>query len=254
MKQALVTGASEGIGRSFAMKLTTQGFTITAVARNEVRLKNLMNELGGAGHDYLIADLSTEEGIARISHHLSENKYDLLVNNAGFTVYDAFHESKLFDNLNVLRVNCEAVLCLSHAFLLTAKVGDALINVSSTASFLPMTITSVYTGSKAFVTGFTESLWYEERKRGVYVMALCPGMTQSQFHTRAGGDNAQIPSWASETPDQVVELAMRELARRKKPIVVSGPQGYAIFLSRFISRRWLTLIAGKILELGMKNK
>ncbi len=250
MKHALITGASEGIGRAFAQKLATQGYAVTAIARNEKRLQELMQELGG-GHSYLPADLSKTEDTARIVKTLTTKKFDLLVNNAGIGVYGTFNEAEALQIDAMMEINCHSLMSLSQAFLQTATNGDALINVSSTASFLPMPVTSVYGASKAFVTALTENLWYEERSKGVYVMALCPGMTESKFHQRAGGHEGQIPKWFSQTPEQVVDIALRALKKRSQPVVVCGPQKPLIFLSKFLPRKWVIWTAGKVLDWGL---
>jgi uncharacterized protein len=251
--KALITGASEGIGRSLAILLKDKGYSITVVARNQTRLQDLIRELGGGSHQAFSADLSTADGVNRVVDKIKSEKYDLLVNNAGMATYGSFRDVENSDLHHMCLVNSDTVMDLSHAFLKTARSGDALINVSSTASFLPMPVTSVYAGNKAFVTAFSQSLWYEERKRGVYVLALCPGMTRTQFHSRAGGKSDQIPDWFSQTPEQVAQMAWKHLQKRSQPVVISGPQKYLIFLSRFVPRKWLTLMAGKTLEWGMKK-
>jgi hypothetical protein len=251
MKRALVTGASEGIGREFAKSLAEQGFAVTCVARNEKRLLELMGVLQGQEHAHLVADLTRSEDIQELKKLIENQKFDLLINNAGMATYGSFANVEYAQITRMMDLNCQSVLELSHAFLRTAKSGDALINVSSTASFLPMPITSAYTASKAFVTSLSESLWFEERRKGVYVMALCPGMTQTNFHSRAGGQDEQMPAWFSQKPEQVVQKALRALKRRNDPVVICGPQAPLIFLAKFIPRKWVIMLAGKTLEWGL---
>ena len=247
--KVLVTGASEGIGRSFSLIMSRLGHEVTSVARNELRLKELDQE-AGAKHKSVAADLTTSEGLEKISHLLLNEKYDLLINNAGLGVYGAFRERSSLDLAQMLDLNCKALVALSQAFLKNAKAGDALVNISSTSCFFPMPVASLYAGTKHFVTGFTESLWFEERSRGVYILALCPGVTETKFHARAGGKAGQLPTFMTETPDQVVATALKHLRIRKHPVVVSGAQKYLIFFSQFLPRKWLILIAGKMLERG----
>ena len=139
MKHALITGASEGIGRAFAQKLATQGYAVTAIARNEKRLQELMQELGG-GHSYLPADLSKTEDTARIVKTLTTKKFDLLVNNAGIGVYGTFNEAEALQIDAMMEINCHSLMslssllangdkrrcadqCLFHRFILT-DAGD----------------------------------------------------------------------------------------------------------------------------------
>ena len=185
-KIAMITGASEGIGREFAVQLSRQGYQITALARNEARLKELCRELGPTCK-YLIADLGKAEGVKKAASEIKSRHYDLLINNAGYGVKGKFAELPLEKHLTMLHVNVTALVTLSHVFLNQAQSGDALINVSSSLAFLPMPSLGLYAASKALVTSFSESLWYQQKSRGVYVMGLCPGVTATNFSKRSGG-------------------------------------------------------------------
>jgi uncharacterized protein len=238
-KHALVTGASDGIGRVFAQKLAKQGWTVTAVARTESRLKELVSELG-EGHSFLVADLSSSAGQAKVVQAIEGKHFDLVVNNAGVGTLGKFTEVALDRQLAMMRLNCEALVTLSHAYLKTAKSGDALINVSSCLAFLPMPGIGLYSATKAFVTSFSESLWWEQKARGIYVMGLCPGITSTSFRKNAGGDGTITgrQSGPAQTPEQVVDRALKALRARKSPTVISGLSN-AIFtgLTRFLPRR-----------------
>ncbi len=222
-RKALVTGASEGIGRAFAKRLATERYAVTAVARNEARLKELMRELNSSDHTYKVADLSTQKGTDKIAAELTKNRFNLLINNAGFGIYGAFYKADLPKLQSMTRLNCDAVVALSYAFLREAQQDDALINVSSALAFMPMPAAGLYSATKAFVTSFSESLWYEQKKRDVYVMGLCPGLTSTNFHQRSGGtEENRPPSAITQTPEEVVEVAMDALEKRSSPTVVSG--------------------------------
>jgi short-subunit dehydrogenase len=238
-RRVMITGASEGIGREFACRLADEGYAITAVARNEKRLQELMTELGADHHTYRVADLSTTEGVAAIAEDLATERYHLLINNAGFGIYGAFYNAELPKLESMMRLNCDALVALSHAFLQQAEKGDALINVSSALAFMPMPSGGTYAATKAFVTSFTESLWYEQKDRGIYVMGLCPGATSSRFHDRAGGDETNRPPAAiTQTPEEVVATAMQALAERSKPTVVSGIKNKVVTnLTRMLPRK-----------------
>ncbi|OGR00410.1 MAG: hypothetical protein A2284_19465 [Deltaproteobacteria bacterium RIFOXYA12_FULL_61_11] len=246
MKKALITGASEGIGRALTKALCKEGYAICAVARNEQRLKGLLQEMDGNSHSYLLADLGTQEGQQTVLRELGAEHYHLLVNNAGFGHYEAFTDTNLalFDNL--LAVNCHAVLTLSHHFLRTSQSGDALINVSSVLGYLPMPKMAVYAASKAFVTSLSEALWEEQRGRGVYVMNLCPGVTETRFQERSGmGGHFKPPRLVVQSPEHVAQRAVAELRRRGKPSVVSGVlNSFFLFCTRWISREALLRAMG----------
>jgi len=238
-RNVLITGASEGIGRALALRLADEGYAITAAARNEKRLQDLMTDLNADHHTYRIADLATTEGVAAIATELAADRYHLLINNAGFGIYGAFYQAELPKLETMMRLNCDALVALSHAFLQQAEKGDALINVSSALAFMPMPSGGTYAATKAFVTSFTESLWYEQKDRGIYVMGLCPGVTATHFHDRAGGDETNRPPAAiTQTPEEVVETAMQALAKREKPTVVSGVKNKLVTnLTRMLPRK-----------------
>ena len=238
-KNALVTGASEGIGRVFAERLAKEGYEITGVARNEVRLKELTTELASDGNKYQVADLATKKGTKQVSDLMEEQHYNLLINNAGLGIYGLFYKTNLSKQQAMMRVNCDALVSLSHTFLKQAKKGDALINVSSGLAFMPMPSAGIYAATKAFVTSFSESLWYEQKELGVYVMGLCPGVTRTRFHDRAGGtDKNRPPAIITQTSEEVVELAMKALQKRKSPTVISGAQtNIAAALTRALPRK-----------------
>ena len=246
LRRALVTGASEGIGRAFAQRLALDGWLVTCVARNEVRLSQLVAELG-AGHDYLVADLSETQGVAIVVQALNTREFDLLINNAGFGLYGKFYRQPLESLDGMLKVNCSALMHLSHAYLNKAKSGNAMINVSSGLAFAPYPTASVYAATKAFVTSLSESLWLEHRKRGVYVMGLCPGMTESEFSSRAGGSAEKRPKgFLVESADTLVNTAMKALKKRKNPTVLSGIHNKIILnLLRLVTRRRLAIMMAK---------
>ena len=245
-KTAMVTGASSGIGEVFARELAREGYTVTCVARSRDRLQELVKELG-KGHRVLAADLSDSNGLQRAVEDLEKNRYSLLVNNAGYGVYGRFDEMPIEKQENMMFLNMNALVRLSHVFLKHARAGDALINVSSVLSRLPYPGGAVYSGTKGFVTNFTESLWYEYKDRNVYVLALLPGVTETKFHAVATGGRKEKPSGRSYPPEVVVKDALAALRVRKAPIVISGPM-YRIltFLAeKLTSRKRLINIMGK---------
>ena len=247
-KKALVTGASEGIGRIFAQRLATEGYEITSVARNEKRLKELVAGLGAGSHSYRMADLSTPEGVEVTAAELGKNHYNLLINNVGFGVYGAFYQTDVSKLQTMTRLNCDALVALAHAFLKAAQSGDALINLSSALAFLPMPSAGVYAATKAFVTSFSESLWYEQKDRGIYVMGLCPGITTTNFHERAGGTaEDRPPQGLAQTPEAVVDVALKALKKRSDPTVISGSKNTIMTtLTRIMPRKNVVSMMGNM--------
>ncbi|MEV7728945.1 SDR family NAD(P)-dependent oxidoreductase [Streptomyces sp. NPDC087917] len=218
---ALITGATEGIGRAFALALAAEGHTVTAVARTERHLRSLVAELGPGGpdgeHNHLVADLATADGVRTVADALTATPYDLLINNAGLACPGPFVDTPLDLALPALRLNCEAVVTLAHAFLGAARPGAALVNVASTLAFTPQPGQAVYSATKAFVGSFSEALWYEQRPRGVYVMALYPGPTATR-----PGLHADLPAALVQPPEAVVATALTALRRRRRPTTIPG--------------------------------
>ncbi|NIH78351.1 SDR family NAD(P)-dependent oxidoreductase [Amycolatopsis viridis] len=237
--RALVTGASAGIGRAFATALAAAGYAVTAVARREDPLTGLLAELG-PGHDHLAADLATPEGVRATAGLLAGGGYTVLVNNAGAAVHGDFAATPLDHSLAQLDLNCRAVVTLAHAFLGAAEPGAALVNVSSTLGHTPKPGLGVYSATKAFVTALSETLWHEQKTRGVHVMALCPGVTAT-----ASQDAADVPAWLVQTPEEVVRRAMSALAGRGGPVVVPG-RGNAVLtgVARLLPRRTVLSLLG----------
>ena len=182
----LISVVVVGSGRSFAKKLAAEGYEVTAVARTESRLKELMDELSEGKHRYIVADLSDPKGQAKVINEMQKHRYHLLINNAGFGAYGPFSHTELERLQEMMRLNCDAIACLAHAFLRQAESGDALVNVSSALAFLPLPNLGLYSATKAFVTSFSESLWFENLEKGIYVMGLCPGATETEFSTNSG--------------------------------------------------------------------
>jgi len=245
-KTALVTGASSGIGAVFARELARDGYAVTCVARSKDKLEALLKELG-SGHRLLVADLADRGRLQAVADDVERTGYSLLVNNAGYGIYGRFEEIALDRQEHLMTVNMNALVRLSHAFLKKAAAGDALINISSALSLLTYPGGAVYAATKAFVTNFTESLWYENRDRGVYVMALLPGVTETHFHATATGDASAVHSMKSYPPEVVVRKALAALKARNAPTVISGPlYRFLTFLNtRLMSRKTMVTIMGR---------
>jgi len=234
-KKALVTGASSGIGRAFVQALARQGFCVTGVARRKGALDQVITALG-SDHRYLTADLTDPGELAAVARDIEQTNYHLLVNNAGSAVYDRFENASMACHDTVVQLNVMALVRLSHAFLTRARSGDALINVSSALSRLAYPGGAVYCGTKGFVSSFTESLWYEYKEKNIYIMALLPGMTRTDFHGVALGQAVELPKGRADAPETIVADALTALKTRRVPSLVSG--------RRF---RFLTGLAGLLL-------
>lgn len=224
MAYSLVTGATAGIGNAFARRLAADGHNLVLVARDEVRLRSVARDLESQFSvqvDVLVADLSTRDGVERVSTWIKDSAetISVLVNNAGFGIKSTFLDSDLQTQEDQLHVLCTAVLVLSHAAgrRMRDSAAGVIINVSSVASF---TALGTYAAAKSWVTTFSEAIDRELFGTGVRVMALCPGFVRTEFHERAKLHMNRLPQWAWLDADKLVDTALADL---RKGVVVSVP-------------------------------
>lgn len=257
--RALITGASSGIGEEFARQLAAGGFDVTLVARREERLRALADELSaahGIRAAVLAADLSGDEGIARVARAITDSPdITLLINNAGLGMQGSFNEIDLARHLAMIQVHVVATVTLSKAALpaMVERGGGAIINVSSIASFFPSGGGPMYTATKVFLNNFSEALAAEMDGTGVKVQALCPGFTYSEFHDTPDFDDfdrKQIPDALWMTAADVVEESLAALdgdrvivvpGRRYRGIVATAHsplRGAIRSAGRRVRKRW----------------
>lgn len=217
---ALITGATAGIGATFARHLAQAGHDLLLVARDGERLAATSARLQsdfGVRATYLAADLAQPEGVAAVEEALAAQPVELLVNNAGIGLNKSFLKSTVDEELYLLNLNVVAVMRLTHAAVrqMVDRGRGEIINVSSVSGFAATMPGSTYPASKAWVTGFSESVAMQVKHRGVRVMALCPGFTRTEFHQRAGIAAGQMPDWVWLDADAVVRDGLRDLRKGK---------------------------------------
>jgi uncharacterized protein len=253
MKKALITGASGGIGLEIARRLATQNYGVTLVARNEDRLKKVISSLNGSGHMILVADLTKKEDLQKLTAHLGAVKYDLLINNAGAGIYGEFTDIPLEDQLATMQLNMQSLVTISYGFLQNATSGDTLVNIGSLLAHSSLPGGAVYAGTKSFVANFSESLWYEFKRKGVFVMGFNPGAANSDFHKHAGRKASDFPDFVVSSVEEVAREFTEALQKRQKPRVVQGWKNRLMLLGfKFLSTRASVSIMGKISP-GMQN-
>lgn len=225
-KTALVTGASSGIGAAFARELAGRGMNLVLTARSEAALHTLANELierHGIAVHVIPADLSKEAAIAELATTIRESglTVDLLINNAGFLTHGHFESIDPMRERDEVMVNVAAVVALTHAFLpgMLDRREGGVINVASISAFQPVPYMAVYAASKAFVLSFSIGLWEECRDRNVCVLALCPGVTETNLFTAAEAPEAELGR--ARSPQQVVATALAALDKRRS-LVIDG--------------------------------
>ena len=224
---ALVTGASGGIGRSIALTLAKRGYNLLLVSRSTTELELLAETLKkdySVQAVYYTADLAGTKGIDDVVQWIKDLNYPLsiLVNNAGFGLWGKFAELSLDTQLQMLRLNIDAVVSLSHQLLpLLSKQKQAyILNVASTAAYQAVPTLALYSASKAAVLSFSRALRYELRKGPVSVSCLCPGPTDTGFAKRAGMDKlADLAEKFNMSPDEVANVAVKGLFAKKAEII-----------------------------------
>lgn len=243
--RALVTGASSGIGRDMARELSRRGFDLILVARNKEALEALQRELP-TKTQIIPMDLSAEENCFKLHEQLKDQPIDFLINNAGYGIFGYFEDTELDKELNLIDLNVRAVHILTKLFLkdFIAKDYGFILNVASSAAFLPGPLLSSYYASKSYVLRLSESIYGELKKRGskVSISVLCPGPVHTKFDERAGVSfslNGMSSEW-------VAKYAI-EKTLQKKLIILPGFQMKASkFLERFVSEKALIRLVFKI--------
>ncbi len=253
MNTTLITGASSGIGEVFARKLAARGRNVLLVARSEEKLITLCNELGRSNSiraQHVTMDLSQPESPARLFDEAEKRglAVDMLINNAGFGSFGDFTKLELERELNMIDLNVRSLVDLTYRFLvpMRQRKQGAIINVASTAGFQAVPFMATYAATKAFVLSFSEALWEENRPHGIKVMALCPGVTETNFFEAARGQKP--PARVAQTPEDVVETALRGLARGKSHIISGWSNRAMMEAERLAPRDLVTRMAGRMMR------
>jgi uncharacterized protein len=238
-RTVLVTGASSGIGAAFARRFAQQGANLILVARSVDRLEALAAELRST-HSVAVTVVPADLGAPGAAQHIYNTvtarglNVDVLVNNAGFGSHGRFEELDAEREHQQIQVNVTALVDLTHAFVpaMLQRGNGTVINIASTVAFQPVPFMAVYGASKAFVTSFSAALAEEYRGRGLKVLAVCPGATDTNFFDAVGNDNVAMGQ--KRTPDQVVTTALQALERGQS-VVIDGA-----------GNRWLSVLAKRL--------
>lgn len=248
---ALVTGASSGIGESFARRLAAEGTDLVVVARDGERLESLAVELCGAHGvhvEVLTADLSAPVSREMVERRLADRArpIDLLINNAGFGTSGNFADLPVAREEQQVQLNVLGVLRLTAAALtpMIERRRGAIVNVASVAAFVPVPGSATYAATKAFVCSFTDSLHDELAGTGVTATASIPGFTRTEFQARSDRteqDNVPERAWLS--PDDVARATLDGAARGRARVVPGAGYKALVGAAQMLPgapKRWLT--------------
>jgi short-subunit dehydrogenase len=252
-KWALITGASAGIGLELAKQLAAGGANLILTARRSDRLQKLAADLSAKNHvevEIFAADLALPQAPAEIFAFTSSKRIEveLLVNNAGFGAFGLNHEIDEPRLLEMIQVNCSAVVSLTRLYvpgMVERRHGDVLI-VASIAAFQALPFNSVYAATKAFDLLFAEGIAEEVQPFGVNVCALCPGSTTTEFQQVAQQPDRIFRS--AETAEKVARVGLAALARGKSSVVSGATNTLMMEAERLAPRRFIVKMAGRMMR------
>lgn len=243
--KALVTGATSGIGRSIAKKLSQRGWELILSGRNEAVLKEMQSEFGPKT-EIIIAELSDRKEVFKLYEFCKDKSVDMLVNNAGYGVYGKFEETNLDDELDMLNVNITALHILTKLFLRDFKKRDSgiILNVASCAGFMTGPLFSSYYASKNYVVRLSIAIAEELRrdKSNVSITLLCPGPVDTNFNNRAGVSFSVKPI----TADYAAEYALKKAFEGKLFAIPGFTIKAGVFASKFLPHKLLAAIVHDI--------
>ena len=246
-KLALVTGASGGIGETFARFLAAEKYDLLLVARGGDKLTALAKELsakhGIQAHGFS-ADLSKPESVAAVEIRLKElnRPLDLLVNNAGFATYGEYKDLDPVREQQMIQVNIATLAALTRSVLpdMVKRRQGKVLNVASTGAFMPGPLMAVYYATKAFVLSFSEAVNEELKGTGVSITALCPGPTASGFQSRAGMEKSSLVKGKNLMDSETVVKAGYRALMKEKAFVVPGLMNkILVVLPKLMPRSWI---------------
>ena len=226
---ALITGASSGIGATYADRLARQGYDLILVARNQHRLERLATQLNANTQrdiHVVVADLNLPADLARVEQILhDDSRISLLVNNAGIGATASLLDSDADKMEAMILLNVLALTRLAKAAAtnFVAQGRGTLINIGSIVAVAPKLLNGVYGGTKAFVQAFTESLEHELSEKGVRVQVVLPGAIATEFWDVAGLPVSNLPQTMVMTTQNLVDAALAGLAQGEKVTIPSLP-------------------------------
>jgi uncharacterized protein len=250
MKNVLITGASSGIGAATARVFAEKNYNLILTARRIERLEKLKHNIKSQSNvDVIIfpVDLSLKEGANLLFEFVlkSKSKVDVLINNAGFGTYGEFKDADIIKEEQMLNLNIISLTKLTRLFagMMISSGGGTILNIASTAAFQPIPYLATYSASKSYVLNFSEAIGYELKEHNVFVTAINPGPTQSEFAVNAGfRDN----SGNSKVPDSedLAKFIFRAMIRSNISPIYGAKNMLMAFIQRLLPRKFATTITG----------
>jgi len=253
---ALITGASAGIGADLARSFAAHGYDLILCARTRSSLDVVARRMKsdhGVEATSIVADLGEAGAGTKLAAEIEARglSVDVLVNNAGYGLAGAFAGSDLPTQLGIIDLNDRALVELTHIYWseMLSKRRGGVMNVASTAAFLPGPLMSIYYASKAFVLSFSEALWEEARGTGVKVSCLCPGPTASKFRDRAATSKTRLAqSSALMGSQRVAQLGYDGFQRNRRVVIAGAGNALKVRISPYLPRTTALRIVRNMLE------
>lgn len=246
--RVLITGASSGIGKSFAYSFASRGYDLVLISRNKEKLENIKNNIKNVNVDIMVCDLINVNECKNVYNKFSD--IDILVNNAGFGLVGQFEDLELDKELDMIDTNIKALHILTKLYLndMIKRNNGKILNVASIAGFLPGPLMSAYYATKNYVVSFSEGIREELRRKksDVKISILCPGPVDTNFDKIANVDF----SLNSLSSDYVASYAIDKLMKNKFYII----PGFKIKLLRFFSKFVPNFILARFVYLSQKKK
>jgi uncharacterized protein len=253
MSTVLITGASGGIGYEFAKLFARNHFNLVLIARSEDKLTQVASELQAHGGNIktVALDLCDPSAPKSLYGQLQQSAtIDILINNAGFGAFGEFAQMPESEILGQIDLNIRALTELTRLFLpaMISRRNGKIMNVASTAGFLPGPLMAVYYATKAYVISFSEAISNELRSSGVTVTCFCPGATHTGFANRAGIEQSRLFKFGAMSAERVALDGYRALMKGQT-LAISGAQNWLIAQStRFAPRTMVTAISRWVAE------
>ena len=235
----LITGATSGIGRELALIFAREGYNLHIVARTEQTLNTLTQELEQSHHircRYTICDLSQPTAAEMLVQEIKKQgeHIDILVNNAGFGNWGRFDETNLSTEIEEIQLNILSLVKLTKFFVPEMKQRRCgkILNVASTAGFVPGPYMAIYYATKAFVISFSEALREEMRGSGITVSVVCPGETPTNFQKRAGIGRINLTRKVFMTDSAYVAREAYEGLMGNRAVIIPGMKNKLLMFSR----------------------
>ncbi len=253
----LVTGASSGIGRQFAVELAQRRANLVLCSRSEARLAELADELGTETR-IIAADLETSEGVAELLQKADalDVRIDHVINNAGMGGAGHFSRQDPEHQVNLTALNCTSLLSITRHFLpkFVERQGGGFIQIASTASFQPVPYMAVYGATKAYVLSLSVAIAEEIDGSGVRMTVLCPGPVQTGFQARAGYELTGVQKKNKMSVEEVVAAGLRAYDKGIWVCIPGTTNSLQTFAQRFFPMRVVTKAAALVMKRSGRDR